>query len=350
MGQLPTNSRTWKIMKPCLGVVLLIGQLMTVANAINKPQFAVHDRSEELTRELSVVDVSDRTSETWAEYELLISMYEKKLPKLKGEIETLKKALEDHKNTAITTKKECEVIMSKNDEEVQLLHAEIKVLKQCCSKTTTTTKTNTTKNNATKNNTTKTKTTKTKTTSKKGRSVCDKKGWIKLGGSCYMIHSKKAMNWFNAKKYCTKKGGYLAEITSHEEWERVRKGVIDIRFKKRQRKSDPWPQEVYWIGLWNGDSKKTYGYTWAHSRTPLKWNQWQPEQPKSWSGMKRGWSKVYLQSCAQIWWMFGRGWGWDSAHCKSKTSYRKKYTEQCIYGNEQCNKHKAPIYALCEAN
>merc|ERR1712212_1264479 len=155
MGSCPrTLGLGRKIMKPFLGVVLLIGQLMTVANAINKPQFAVHDRSEELMRELSVVDVSDRTSETWAEYELLISMYEKKLPKLKGEIETLKKALEDHKNTAINAKKECEVIMSKNDEEVQLLQAEIKVLKQCCSKTTTTTKTNTTK---TKTNTTKPK-------------------------------------------------------------------------------------------------------------------------------------------------------------------------------------------------
>ena len=62
-------------------VLLLVVQLAAVrANAIIKSHFAVHDRSEELMRVLSVVDVSDRNmnswwdqfSISWAEYDVKV--------------------------------------------------------------------------------------------------------------------------------------------------------------------------------------------------------------------------------------------------------------------------------------
>jgi len=69
------------IMNPSLVVVLLVAQLVTVrANAIIRSQFALHDRSGELMRVLSMVDVSDRNMNTWwdqfsvswAEYDLKV--------------------------------------------------------------------------------------------------------------------------------------------------------------------------------------------------------------------------------------------------------------------------------------
>merc|ERR1719315_60016 len=47
-------------------VVLLVVQLVAVrANSIIKSHLATHDRSEELMRGLSVVDISDRNMNTW---------------------------------------------------------------------------------------------------------------------------------------------------------------------------------------------------------------------------------------------------------------------------------------------
>merc|ERR1719315_305029 len=64
-------------------VVLLVVQLVAVrANSIINSHFATHDRSEELMRVLSVVDISDRNMNTWwDQFSISWAKYEVKVKK-----------------------------------------------------------------------------------------------------------------------------------------------------------------------------------------------------------------------------------------------------------------------------
>ena len=63
---------------------------------------------------------------------------------------------------------------------------------------------------------------------------CDP-GWLLLGSSCYLIKPGQGdigdtggTDWAEARKICADHGGYLAEITTIEEWEEVQEAVEDV--------------------------------------------------------------------------------------------------------------------------
>merc|ERR1712198_406128 len=66
--------------------------------------------------------------------------------------------------------------------------------------------------------------------------VCPSGGWTPLVDNCYLSSPTK-MNWFQAKKFCERKGGYLAEILSQCE-----QTNLEALLNTGQYKS-------YWIGL-----------------------------------------------------------------------------------------------------
>ena len=63
---------------------------------------------------------------------------------------------------------------------------------------------------------------------------CDA-GWVELTSSCYFISPGEGSvediagtDWAEARKICADHGGYLAEITSEEEWMELEIAIEDV--------------------------------------------------------------------------------------------------------------------------
>jgi len=137
-------------------------------------------------------------------------------------------------------------------------------------------------------------------------------GWTPRYGSCYQT-SPTRLTWFEARHFCTKQGGYLAEIQSLEEQKRVEQ-LLHLRTS-------------YWIGL--ADFPTKGHYTWQHSMGSLTWNYFWPGQPDNWNG-EEDCVEMHHDKNANT----DYRWGWNDVSC-----YADTYTQL-----------ERPIYALCEAN
>jgi len=94
---------------------------------------------------------------------------------------------------------------------------------------------------------------------------CPSGGWIPLNDHCYLLSPNK-MNWFQAKKFCEEKGGYLAEILSQSEQTNL-EALLNVGPFKR-----------YWIGL--SDLADEGKFEWQHSLTPLgEYTNWIAGEP-----------------------------------------------------------------------
>jgi len=115
--------------------------------------------------------------------------------------------------------------------------------------------------------------------------------------------STKRKNWSDAQKYCSSKGGYLAEVKSPEE-----EKLLEDHLMKSQNS--------YWIGLADLPAKDGR-YIWQHSQTAVAWNDYAPGEPDSASEHCIGVSKY-------------RGfWAWEDLNCS-------------------IHQIKGPILALCQ--
>merc|ERR1711872_112849 len=143
--------------------------------------------------------------------------------------------------------------------------------------------------------TTKTSSTSTKTpatsTSSTGSPVCAEPGWITLYDSCYLVSPTK-MFFYEAQQYCVGKGGYLAEIQSEDEQNRVQ-AVLNSLY-------------TYWIGL--SDAVSEGHFVWQHSMTPLEWSDWLPGEPDPVNGGS--------EDCVGMHEEGGR-WGWNDMPCNT---------------------------------
>ena len=59
-------------------------------------------------------------------------------------------------------------------------------------------------------------------------------GWLEMSSSCYLISpgegrvEERGTDWAVARKICADHGGYLAEITSEEEWAELEVAIEEV--------------------------------------------------------------------------------------------------------------------------
>ena len=92
----------------------------------------------------------------------------------------------------------------------------------------------------------------------------DDPSWLNTGSSCYLV-SHDRMSWFESQEFCYEKGGYLTEITSHEEESLLDRILLaDLH---------------YWIGL--TDFAIEGKWVWQDSHKEAEYHNWAPTQPNS---------------------------------------------------------------------
>ena len=118
-------------------------------------------------------------------------------------------------------------------------------------------------------------------------------------------------------QFCAEKGGYLAEIKSFEEQNRLQQ-ILSTHAS-------------YWIGL--SDRAREGQFVWQHSREPMHWNYWFANQPDDGHGQGCEDCVEFLMSHG-TWGIPSGTWGWNDQDCNSRSSWSEN----------------RPTYALCEAN
>merc|ERR1712154_404192 len=95
--------------------------------------------------------------------------------------------------------------------------------------------------------------------------MCCPLGWLDLDGSCYLI-GPSTHKWFEAQVYCWDQGGYLAEVTSEEEFSLLEKYFLQDGV-------------YYWIGL--SDVASEGEFRWMESHGVLDWANWASNEPNN---------------------------------------------------------------------
>ncbi|CAC5410537.1 CLEC4E [Mytilus coruscus] len=96
------------------------------------------------------------------------------------------------------------------------------------------------------------------------RAPCPTTGWTHVGDSCYFFNWEK-MAWSEAMEWCRSEGGYLAELNTKEENNKIQH-LASIRH-----------QEYYWLGA--RDEKTEGQWVWENSGTPVTFTDWWPGEP-----------------------------------------------------------------------
>jgi len=162
------------------------------------------------------------------------------------------------------------------------------------------------------------------------RKVCSDPGWVTRGKSCYLAN-KTSMTWPEAKEFCTRKGGYLAEIESSEE----QKQVAEIL--------DNGKQTDYWIGLYKSKSNVWLqdNWVWQHSKNQKDWDSWfYPSEPSD-KRVRDEDGKLHFRRCVAM-----------SLNSERKRVENDDRVGWYDYWCEQLPKqgNELPIFALCESS
>jgi len=140
--------------------------------------------------------------------------------------------------------------------------------------------------------------------SQQGR--CPSADWIIVDDRCYLT-SQTRMNQPEAQQFCTKKGGWLAEIFTSEE----QKSILSSAVEQNRN---------YWIGL--TDSAVEGHFIWQHSSKPLTWSNWYSGEPNN----------------------FG-----NNEDCVYYFHNDPNYHGNGQWNDSRCNRDSTPpAYALCE--
>ena len=117
--------------------------------------------------------------------------------------------------------------------------------------------------------------------------------WTSVETGCYLFQ-KSNSTWYESRKDCQQKGGYLVEIDSEEEEDAIIDGI------SRQG----WDRDLgFWIGLTDIFHDGTW--VWDHLGRPLNFSNWAPGEPNNLNG---------LQHCAALDLYVG---GWTDVGCDS---------------------------------
>ena len=115
-------------------------------------------------------------------------------------------------------------------------------------------------------------------------------GWIFHGGSCYFFLARP-QSYQDARLSCSRLGGYLAEVQSHDE-NRFVAGMLPSNVKLN-----------LWIGY--NDLEKEGRWLWTNTRNSGTYTNWNSDEPNNYNN----------QDCAAIETSHGRT-TWDDQFCE----------------------------------